>query len=99
MAPFAVPSIAGGGSARRGARTTRARRMPAHGCAVSRPRRSREAQGILIRRKRIRTPRQAPSLLVTFGQCQKELARRRRVKAFALQEIKIKLDYTRLLPR
>jgi len=33
--------------ARRGARTMRARRLSAHGCAVRRPRRSREAQGIL----------------------------------------------------
>ena len=35
--------------ARRGARTMRARRLSGQGCAVSRPRRSREAQGILIR--------------------------------------------------
>jgi len=58
-------------NARRGARTMRARRLRAHGRALSRPRRTREAQGSPIRTMRIGPPRPVPSLLVTFGQCQK----------------------------
>jgi hypothetical protein len=46
-----------------------------HTDVLSRGRHEREAQGILIRRKRIKTPRSVPSLLLPLGQCQKQVAR------------------------
>ena len=52
--------------ARRGARTMRARRLRAQGCALRRPRRTREAQGILPRTMRGKTPRLVPSLFGYF---------------------------------
>ena len=51
---------------RRGARRMRARRLRAQGCALRRPRRTREAQGSPIRTMRIGPPRPVPSLFGYF---------------------------------
>jgi hypothetical protein len=66
-APFAVPSIAGGGDQGPQGRAHDARASAAvHGCTVSRPRRRREAQGSSIRTMRIEPPRRALAFLATF---------------------------------
>ena len=71
-APFAVPSIAGvADQARRGAAMDRRAYAAVHGRTVCATPQRREAQGSSIRTMRIEPPRWAPSLLVTFGQCQK----------------------------
>ncbi|HSJ41765.1 MAG TPA: hypothetical protein VK955_12025, partial [Xanthobacteraceae bacterium] len=60
------------------------------------------AQGILIRRMRIKTPRSVPSLFgYFFGQCQKVTGSPQARRSSALQETKKgkELDYTRLLSR
>ena len=76
-APFAVPSIAGDGEEGPKARAHDARASAAvHGCTVSRPRRRREAQGILPRTMRCKTPRWALDLFGYFlGHCAAGAAR------------------------
>jgi len=78
-APFAVPSIAGvADKARRGAAMDRRACAAVHGCTVCATPQRREAQGILIRRMRIKTPRWALAFLATFWAMPKSssLARR-----------------------
>ena len=72
-APFAVPSIAGvADQARRGAAMDRRACAAVHGRTVCATPQRREAQGSLIRRRRIRPPRPVLDLFGYFlGQCQK----------------------------
>ena len=87
-APFAVPSIAGDGEVGPKGRAHDARASAAvHGGTVRRPRRRREAQGILPRTRRGKTPRWALAFLVTFWAMPKSnrLARRAR-RSSALEQ-------------